>query len=82
MCSATGSFHLVFWVAPKRQVIRVIKTHAVFRSHFRGGTRMLSAIVLRFHPKYPHPECGPWDHYDGAGFGDPRSESGGKIKRK
>ena len=32
-----------------------------------------TAVELRFHPKYPHPECGPWDHY--AGFGDPCSES-------
>ena len=55
------------------QVIRQIKSHAIFRGNFRGGTRLLAAMVrvvvhatarqLRFHPKYNDAPCGPWPHH-------------------
>lgn len=54
-----------------RQVIKVIKDHAVFRG-FRGGTRMLhatmrlvvhaTAVEMRLHPLYEQ-TCGPWKHW-------------------
>eukprot|EP00658_Telonema_sp_P-2_P041131 TRINITY_DN2940_c0_g1_i2.p1 TRINITY_DN2940_c0_g1~~TRINITY_DN2940_c0_g1_i2.p1 ORF type:complete len:298 (+),score=44.48 TRINITY_DN2940_c0_g1_i2:273-1166(+) len=53
------------------QVIKVIKNHNVFRGHFRGGSRLLSAVMklvvhttaveLRFHPLYTD-GIGPWKH--------------------